>query len=152
MLLVFQDCNYFVSRDQWDPKQKVLVKHGLGLIRTIVDKLRQQNDCLDMFSRGAFGHLINIKFEEFPARIMHHVILRMVLATENELCFVFGGTQLRFGIKEFAMMTGLNCAPLQNPTYKASDKKRPFKKKFFAKDTKLRIENIKSVFNSTACN
>ena len=118
----------------------------MNLIESIVSNLQNQNKCLDMFKNGDFGHLINIKFHEFPSRIMHHVIMRMTYTADNQLTFLIGESLLTFGIKEFAMMSGLNCEPIPNTVYKPSTKENSLKKKFFPDDKKLSLMGIRFVF------
>lgn len=125
---------------------KIALAKGLHHIETIVMKLKEQNNCFDKFKIGVFGHLVNINFVEFPGRIMHHIIMRMTSITENEILFQIGDNLLRFGPREFALMTGLNCGCLPMTTYKPSKEEDSLKMKFFRNDKKLTLSIISREF------
>ena len=149
MLLFLQRPQYLLDKSKWNPQQKVLVRQHLKEMITIVKRLSTQNKCMEMFSKGIFGHFLSMKVvKDFPSRIVHQAVMRLTSVTDDELHFLFGKKQVVFGPKEFAIMTGLNCEDLFIRLTKTPSQDQKFKKTYFPDDSKLKVDNIRSVFTS----
>ncbi|XP_050222205.2 uncharacterized protein LOC126672300 [Mercurialis annua] len=65
---------------------------------------------LEMFRQCCFGYLIDIPEITMQNQIIHCLLLREVVQlNKSELWFEVGGCRLKFGIEEFALVSGLNC-------------------------------------------
>ncbi|KAM3378997.1 hypothetical protein P3S68_011410 [Capsicum galapagoense] len=74
------------------------------------------------FMDSCFGCLLKVKLDNwhkiFCARIVHYLLQRRVSSSkEKEVWFIIEGNPIRFGMKEFVVITGLNCG--KYPTDKA---------------------------------
>ena len=87
--------------------------------------------------------------KDFSSRIINHAVMRLTSMTEDELCFLFAKRQVVFSLKQFTIITGLDCDDLDIRLTKTPSQDHKFKKTYFSIDSKLKIENIKSVFTST---
>ncbi|CAA0814008.1 Domain of unknown function (DUF1985 [Striga hermonthica] len=65
---------------------------------------------LAIFRSSAFGKFLNLPLCKVQIQLVNHILLREVYQSKsNEIWFDFGGKLLRFGIDEFALITGLKC-------------------------------------------
>ncbi|CAA0815608.1 Domain of unknown function (DUF1985 [Striga hermonthica] len=66
---------------------------------------------LEIFRRSAFGKFLDLPQCIIQNQLINYILLREVHHSRtDELWFNFGGKFLRFGIEEFAVVTGLKCA------------------------------------------
>lgn len=123
-----------------------MFKQGFSTIPAIVKRLKQQNKCYELFSNGVFGHLLNLKYKEFPARIMHQLLLRITSFSEFEISFRIGKEIVKFGLEEFAIVSGLNCEPFENPPYKENEDGNSFKDIHFGDCNVINLSTIAYVY------
>ena len=65
---------------------------------------------LEMFRRTCFGFLLDMDEIVGQAQVIHSLLLREVECADADLiCFLVGGKELRFGLVEFSMLSGLKC-------------------------------------------
>ena len=72
-------------------------------------------------------------------------MMRLTSVTDDQLCFLFGGRKVTISIKDFAIITGLNCEPLKY-YFANSNRDTKFKKTYFPNDSKLKVDNVRSIF------
>lgn len=73
-----------------------------------------------------FGNVIKmVRQVTFSSQTVHSVLFRQLKSKKKwETWYEIGGKELRFSIKEFAMITGLNCGPLPLQTEGNYNKRR----------------------------
>ncbi|PHT99067.1 hypothetical protein BC332_32060 [Capsicum chinense] len=76
----------------------------------------------DRFMESCFGCLLKVKLnnwhKKFCGQIVHYLLQRRVSRSKKkEVWFIIEGKPIRFGMKELAVITGLNCG--KYPTNKA---------------------------------
>ncbi|XP_075105680.1 uncharacterized protein LOC142179455 isoform X1 [Nicotiana tabacum] len=65
---------------------------------------------LRLFKKTCFGYFLDLPPVIVQIRIMHHLLMREVHhEVKNEMRFVVNDSRLRFGLGEFALVTGLKC-------------------------------------------
>ncbi|XP_062092474.1 uncharacterized protein LOC133798251 [Humulus lupulus] len=100
----------------WDlyfkPEDRIGGKiHFWGKSNIINDiKKKLSNNQQKMLMSTCFGHLLDLKSYNIQAQVIHHALMRELYQTNNEeMWFDFGGKRVRFGLGEFAIITGLKC-------------------------------------------
>ncbi|GER45264.1 ADP-ribosylation factor [Striga asiatica] len=69
------------------------------------------NDQLEVFRNSAFGKFIDLPHYKIQNQLVNLISLREVHQPRlDEMWFDFGGKIMRFGVEEFAVISGLNCA------------------------------------------
>ncbi|KAL5550390.1 hypothetical protein UlMin_000566 [Ulmus minor] len=89
---------------------KISIRSSFSVVNHIAQKLSL--DSYECFrSEMPFGHFFWVNKDFITCgQIIHYLILRQVDSPKkNEMWFSIGGTPARFGKKEFALITGLNC-------------------------------------------
>ena len=62
------------------------------------------------FSQSCFGHLMNLPNFKIQHQLIHNLLLRQLKQPNNhEIWIGVGGVKLKFGIEEFAVISGLKC-------------------------------------------
>ncbi|XP_070029405.1 uncharacterized protein [Nicotiana sylvestris] len=65
---------------------------------------------LRLFKKTCFGYFLDLPPVIVQIRVMHHLLMREVHhEVKNEMWFVVNDSRLRFGLGEFALVTGLKC-------------------------------------------
>ncbi|XP_019225074.1 PREDICTED: uncharacterized protein LOC109206682 [Nicotiana attenuata] len=65
---------------------------------------------LRLFKKTCFGYFLDLPPVIVQIRVMHHLLMREVHhEVKNEMRFVVNDSRLRFGLGEFALVTGLKC-------------------------------------------
>ncbi|XP_070029832.1 uncharacterized protein [Nicotiana sylvestris] len=65
---------------------------------------------LRLFKKTCFGYFLDLPPVIVQIRVMHHLLIREVHhEVKNEMRFVVNDSRLRFGLGEFALVTGLKC-------------------------------------------
>ncbi|XP_030480073.2 uncharacterized protein LOC115697276 [Cannabis sativa] len=97
-----------INEEDWI-KSKIILYSSYDVIQKIKNKLTSKQ--LEMFRKTCFGHFLDVSEFQFSGQIVHHILLREVEQPNvEEMWFDICGAQLRFSIKEFALITGLNCS------------------------------------------
>ena len=90
--------------------------------------------------------MIDLPLSHFHWQLMKELIKRLVKGgSDSELWFNIGGKVLKFGLQDFAIITGLRCDPCNDIEVGGSDGGH-LKKKFFRSNTKLNIRLFNSIF------
>ncbi|CAA0808761.1 Unknown protein, partial [Striga hermonthica] len=65
---------------------------------------------MDILRGSAFGKFLDLPHSKIQIQLLNHILLREVYQPRtDEIWFDFGGRLFRFGIEEFALITGLKC-------------------------------------------
>ena len=92
---------------------KVSTRSG-GVMTKIKEKFKEL-DILEKAENSPFGQFFKAPPMQSSGVIIHQLLLRKVATKKrDELQFMIGGKILRFGIGEFALITGLKCGPDPN--------------------------------------
>ena len=123
-----------IEMDDWSPLQRTNITQKFDLIDDIIEKFNKEKKeaAYEMFKSEIFGYVVHKKYKDTPCKIIHHLILRLSsTSTKRELRFLLNGKEVKFGLPEFAMITGLNCEPIPNIDLKALTKNYFLKDRFF---------------------
>ncbi|KAG2308793.1 hypothetical protein Bca52824_028541 [Brassica carinata] len=108
--------------------ERVNLYQKLKTTRAIINAL--EPDELDFIRNSTFGKIIAI--EEYPifsGAFGQYVVVRMLKVNKKyEVWFLFAGNPIRMSLREFAIVTGLNCGKIPEPSKK---KKNPLKQKLY---------------------
>ena len=74
----------------------------------LINRLKEQRNCLKLFAKGVFSHLINMPYTKFSDRIIHKLLLRITNLINVQISFGIGKIILKFGLKEIVVVAGLN--------------------------------------------
>ena len=82
---------------------------------------------------------------------MHQLVLRQCEPnSSSELAFLLGGEVRKFGLKEFALVTGLNCSPYPEETKKTKKMLADeINKKFFSGSKSVKGKEITMIFSGS---
>ncbi|XP_050210879.1 uncharacterized protein LOC126661128 isoform X2 [Mercurialis annua] len=70
---------------------------------------------LELFKKSCLGYIIDIPKIKLQNQIVHCLLMREVeQLNKSEMWFHVGGHRLKFGIEEFALVSGLNCQGTSN--------------------------------------
>ncbi|XP_055961069.1 uncharacterized protein LOC126671808 [Mercurialis annua] len=98
---------YAIPVDEW-----FVAKVQTTLNHDPILKLKTKlNDVeLDLFRKSPFGYFLDMPVFKVQTQVLHFLLLRLLnQPNANELWFNIGGVRLKFGIDEFALVTGLKC-------------------------------------------
>uniref|UniRef100_A0A9I9E975 DUF1985 domain-containing protein n=1 Tax=Cucumis melo TaxID=3656 RepID=A0A9I9E975_CUCME len=88
------------------------LKINLHIKNTVIDKIKENlgDRLINRFREGIFGHFLNFSIINQSSQLLLHLIQRMCKPkSTNRLQFLIGGRVLRFGLREFALITDLKC-------------------------------------------
>lgn len=78
---------------------------------------------LKMFQNSQFSRLMGMGKQTFSVMFVHYLLSRQLLTKKKyELWWLFEGKPIRYGVNEFAFVTGLNCG--SRPTSETSRKRK----------------------------
>ena len=98
MLIIPVD-NHYIGRVTW---------RGQATMKMIKDKFEELK-LLDRAKKFLFKNFFETTSLQFSCIIIHQIFRRIIKPVgKNELQFEVGGKYLKFGIGEFALITGLN--------------------------------------------
>ncbi|KAF4390227.1 hypothetical protein F8388_019882 [Cannabis sativa] len=87
---------------------KIIYWFDVGVIAEIKGRLTTKQ--LTMFQESCFGHFLDLKECNMQSQVIHTALCREVhQANVKEICFDFGNSKTRFGLGEFAIISGLLC-------------------------------------------
>ncbi|OIT30885.1 hypothetical protein A4A49_17658 [Nicotiana attenuata] len=92
----------------------------------IVDELKENLTPrqLDMFQKTCFGHFFGLPKMLVQNQLIHALLLREVYQpNQDEIWIVVNGVKLRFGLQEFALISGLKCTGDEKKHYNSEYKK-----------------------------
>ena len=88
------------------------LKINLHTKSTVVDKIKENlgDRLINRFREGIFGHFLNFSITNQSSQLLLQLIQRMCKPkSTSQPQFLIGGRVLKFGLREFALITGLNC-------------------------------------------
>lgn len=138
-----------IEQKDWITNQRPNIVQKFEHVEFIAKKLIDRETAFKSFQEGVFGYIIQAIWQNTPSKILHHLVLRLcATSTKEELRFLINEEEVKFGYREFAMITGLKCDPIPNLDLKALNKGDSFKDRFFPEAKKVRIEALKMFLNS----
>nr|XP_016508337.1 PREDICTED: uncharacterized protein LOC107825928 [Nicotiana tabacum] len=104
----FALCWDFLVPIDLDYKPKVDWDTNCHVIHQLKANLSKRQ--LRLFKKTCFGYFLDLPPVIVQIRVMHHLLMREVHhEVKNEMRFVVNDSRLRFGLGEFALVTGLKC-------------------------------------------
>lgn len=97
------------------PKSKTTqpFKINLQMSMDVIDKIKQKLRVIARFRKTCFGHFLDFALTNQASQLMLDLIQRQCKPNNpSELNFLIGGRVLKFGLREFALITGLNCGQI----------------------------------------
>ncbi|XP_024013624.1 uncharacterized protein LOC18021038 [Eutrema salsugineum] len=94
-----------------------------NVIGLLVEALKGTED-LEKLLHSQFGKLFHLPVARCcnSAKLVHALLSRQLVTTKkHEIWFLFGGQPLRYSIREFKEITGLNCNPEPDSTEEEDD-------------------------------
>lgn len=154
----------------WDPSKKIVNHTKLEDTSHIFQALSEEQ--LEMFGDSIFGQLLLVRqipndnktHSTYPSRIVHQLILRQCINTDYtvkkvdgkvtpcEAWFKINNHVVKFGLSEFALMTGLNCREFTPDELEEHNRARDytpksmFANKFFKKMKKVSTLEVVAAF------
>ncbi|XP_071691474.1 uncharacterized protein [Rutidosis leptorrhynchoides] len=135
----------------------VTVRNKMVLISEIKEKLKG-TPRLDLLRRTCFGSWLNLKLDRTEGALIHYILQMQVPVREphdpllHSLIYEVGGFRVKFGPKEFCLITGFrfgeqNWKPLK-------PKVLPFRERVFShvKKGNITLEELSMVFNGSQFN
>ncbi|KAG2310028.1 hypothetical protein Bca52824_021585 [Brassica carinata] len=103
--------------------------HKIKTTRMIIDAL--EPDELDFLRKSTFGKILAIdENPPFSGAFGQYIIVRLLKVNKKyEIWILFAGTPVRLSLREYAIVTGLNCGKLPDPAKKK--KKNPLNEKLY---------------------
>ncbi|KAF4350830.1 hypothetical protein F8388_026537 [Cannabis sativa] len=87
---------------------KIIYWFDVGVIAEIKGRLNAKQ--LTMFQESCFGHFLDLEECNMQSQVIHTALCREVhQANVKEIWFDFGNSRTRFGLGEFAIISGLLC-------------------------------------------
>lgn len=139
--------DFVIAREAWNSNAKINTHTRLDGIKGILSKLSDEE--IRSVKNGVFGHLLEIENSAFPGKIVHQLLLRQCHAAKtNELAFNFNGQIAKFGIREFAICSGLLCKHNDDTDDIEATPQVTIVEKFFNNKT-ASVNSLLTVFNSS---
>ena len=132
----------------WKSTLRITVYCNLQTSDHIIESLSPS--CLDLFKEGPFGHLLNLKMTKIPLQLLAHLIRRQCVSTDiNVLLFNIEGNIVEFGLRDFCLITGLNCGeyPIEDVLDATEENESMVKQLFFRNNTSISRQELKTAFN-----
>ena len=88
------------------------LKINLQAKTIVIDKIKKNlgDTLINRFRQGIFGHFLDVSITNQSSQLLLHLIQRMCKPKlTSRLNFLIGGRVLKFWLREFALVTGLNC-------------------------------------------
>lgn len=108
--------------------ERVNSYHKTKTTRAILAAL--EPDELEFIRNSTFGKIIAIDdYPPFSGAFGQYVVVRLLKVNKKyEVWFLFAGNPIRMSLREFAIVTGLNCGKIPEPSKK---RKNPLKQKLY---------------------
>ncbi|KAG5411132.1 hypothetical protein IGI04_007451 [Brassica rapa subsp. trilocularis] len=108
--------------------ERVNSYHKLKMTEMLIDTLEPEE--LDFLRKSTFGKVLAIEENPpFSGAFGQHVVVRLLKVNKKyEVWIQFAGNPVRMSLREFAIVTGLNCRKIPEPTKR---KKNPLKVKLY---------------------
>lgn len=133
-----------LPKSSWLTTQRINLYSKLDVISMIKNTLNEKQ--LKKFKKSCFGNFLDFKISKFSSQLFYHLIRRQCSSKKrNELWFNLEGKIHKFGIKDFALITGLNCGEL--PAIDMSKiQKAKFSRRYFGDEKTIRRTKLHEVF------
>ncbi|XP_024007315.1 uncharacterized protein LOC18011507 [Eutrema salsugineum] len=116
-----------------------------NVIGLLVEALKGTKD-LEKLLHSQFGKLFHLPVARCcnSAKLVHALLSRqLVTMKKHEIWFLFGGKPLRYSIREFKEITGLNCNPEPDSTEEEEDvEKTRIWKDLFGRATAMNVFDV----------
>ncbi|XP_024010338.1 uncharacterized protein LOC112085362 [Eutrema salsugineum] len=117
-----------------------------NVIGLLVEALKGTED-LEKLLHSQFGKLFHLPVARCcnSAKLVHALLSRQLVTTKkHEIWFLFGGQPLRYSIREFKEITGLNCNPEPDSTEEEEEEvgKTGIWKDLFGRATAMNVKNL----------
>ncbi|KGN48800.2 hypothetical protein Csa_003918 [Cucumis sativus] len=141
---VHKEYPLLLPRSSWATTQRINLYSKLDVISIIKNTLNERQ--LKKFKKSCFGNFLDLKISKFSSQLFYHLIRRQCCSkNRNELWFNLEGRIHKFGMKDFALITGLNCGEL--PAIDMSKiQKGKFNKRYFGGEKTIRRAKLHKVF------
>lgn len=141
---VYKEYPLLLPRSSWSTTQRINLYSKLDVISMIKNTLNERQ--LRKFKKSCFGSFLDLKITKFSSQLFYHLIRRQCCSkNRNELWFNLEGRIHKFGMKEFALITGLNCGEL--PAIDMSKiQKAKFNRRYFGGQKTIRRTKLHEVF------
>ncbi|KAG2264278.1 hypothetical protein Bca52824_071357 [Brassica carinata] len=108
--------------------ERVNSYHKLKRTELLIDALELEE--LEFLRNSTFGKILAIEENPpFSGAFGQYVVVRLLKVNKKyEVWFIFAGSSVRMSLREFAIVTGLNCRKIPKPTKK---RKNPLKEKLY---------------------
>ena len=108
--------------------ERVNSYHKLKRTELLIEAL--EPDELEFLRNSTFGKILAIEENPpFSGAFGQYVVVRLQKVNKKyEVWFIFAGSPVRMSLREFAIVTGLNCRKIPEPTKK---RKTPLKEKLY---------------------
>ncbi|CAA7029239.1 unnamed protein product [Microthlaspi erraticum] len=84
-----------------------------------------EEDQLEQLAASQFGRLMQMGNHVFSVMFLHYILSRQLSTKKKyELWWLFAGKPIRYGIDDFALVTGLDCRPVECGERKGKKKKK----------------------------
>ena len=100
-------------------KRNGLLRINLETKLEVIEKIKKKlgDNLLEKFRETPFGHFLDFAITNQSSQLLMHLIQKQYKSkSSKELNFLIGGRVIRFGLREFALITGPNCGPLPKIT------------------------------------
>ncbi|XP_016469617.1 uncharacterized protein LOC107791968 [Nicotiana tabacum] len=109
---------YFKPQDH--SKLKIGTNSNICIVQTLMKYLSSRQ--FAMFRETCFGYFLDLPIIAMQPRLIHTLLLREVVHdNRDELWLSLNGIKIRFGIGEFALITGLKCTGVAHKCYDANE-------------------------------
>ncbi|XP_008440214.2 uncharacterized protein LOC103484737 isoform X29 [Cucumis melo] len=141
---VYKEYPLLLPRSSWSTTQRINLYSKLDVISIIKNTLNERQ--LKKFKKSCFGYFLDLKVSKFSSQLFYHLIRRQCCSkNRHELWFNLEGRIHKFGMKDFALITGLNCGEL--PAIDMSKiQKGKFNKRYFGGEKTIRRTKLHEVF------
>ena len=114
-LIRFVQVGDFYIKMDIDYKPKVDCSTNCHIVTDLYARLSHKQ--LALFRETCFGKFLNLLKICVQGRVLHNLLMRQVHSVEQDVMhFSISGVDLRFGLAEFALITGLKCKGNTNIT------------------------------------
>ncbi|OIT19114.1 hypothetical protein A4A49_42335 [Nicotiana attenuata] len=102
---------------------------------------------LELFKSTCFGYLLNLPSIKLQTQLIYYLLTKEVEKEKaNEMAFLVNGVKLRFGLAEFARVSGLKCTGDVQLCSEATQKNNPSVAKYFMNYPSVSKEHLVDYF------
>lgn len=131
-------------------KRTQALKINLQTRTDVIDKIKTilPERVLERFRQSCFGNYLDFAITIQSSQLLLHLIQRQCKPKNtSKLNFLIGGRVLRFSLREFALITGLNCGPIPDVGRKSIKGGQNIKSTYFEGDKTFSRKYLNLAFN-----